>query len=170
MSYSELHSATNTLNMHEAPGCLRYRYVRTRIRFRVGSSGPARSHFSRRYSSAPLEFPLAPSSRPHSLSLSLSLSLSSLSSFLRSFVPHPSLSSLCPFSRVPSVLSRRESLDLDIVSPRVRTSHEIAERSIDQLPGKLRYESQLDEVNDADGVGRSGMIASHRRNFERISD
>jgi len=110
MSYSELHSATNTLNMHEAPGCLRYRYVRTRIRFRVGSSGPARSHFSRRYSSAPLEFPLAPSSRPHSLSLSLSLSLSSLSSFLRSFVPHPSLSSLplSFFSRAFCSLTKRE--------------------------------------------------------------
>jgi len=37
----------DTLNMHKAPWpCHHYRYVRTRIRFRVGSSSLARSHFS----------------------------------------------------------------------------------------------------------------------------
>lgn len=37
----------DTLNMHKAPWpCHHYRYIRTRIRFRVGSSSPARSHFS----------------------------------------------------------------------------------------------------------------------------
>jgi hypothetical protein len=120
-----------------------------------------------RLSSSLLRLPLV---RTPSPSLSLSLFLHFRLSCALSFLTLRSLPFLCPFSRVPSVLSRRESLDLDVVSPRVRTSHEIAERSIDQLPGKLRYESQLDEVNDADGVGRSGMIASHRGNFERISD
>lgn len=116
------------------PPCSNYRYVRTRIRFRVGSSNLARSHFSQ----------ILLADTPGRLSSLLSR-------------PSPFLFLSLPQSRTFFLSQSLQFAEL-WCCPYIQTGMD----DVDQLPEKLWYVSWLDKINDANSVGCFEIIA-HRR-------